>query len=133
MVAFWWLDDWLILYPPQVKHLWFQQKQTREATVVTTEALLKGGNCFCSWPLRGNRLKGKSLDIMPHLPTTPVRIAWCLSWQGGTKLALLSWQPVIAFPMASHPAKMEEPQTSVSLQLGLMQCGVLMVDGWMTG
>ena len=39
----WWLDDWLLLYPPQVKHLWFQQKQIREATVITTEALLKGG------------------------------------------------------------------------------------------
>ena len=28
-VAYWWLmpDDWLLLYQPQMKHLWFQQKQ----------------------------------------------------------------------------------------------------------
>ena len=27
-VVYWWqlLDDWLLLYPPQVEHLWFQQK-----------------------------------------------------------------------------------------------------------
>ena len=27
-VAYWWImvDDWLFQYPPQVKHLWFQQK-----------------------------------------------------------------------------------------------------------
>ena len=37
-----WINDWLLLYPPQVKHLWFQQEQTREAAVVTTEALSKG-------------------------------------------------------------------------------------------
>ena len=37
-VAYWWLgpDDWLLLYPPQVKHLWFQQKQveTNSQTVL---------------------------------------------------------------------------------------------------
>ena len=40
-VVYWWLtlDDWLLLYASQVKHLWFQQKQKREATVIATVAL----------------------------------------------------------------------------------------------
>ena len=39
-VMYWWqlLDDWLLLYPPQVEHLWFQQKLV-EASSHTREGL----------------------------------------------------------------------------------------------
>ena len=35
------LDDWLLLYPPQVEHLWFQQKQV-EASSRKRDCVLYG-------------------------------------------------------------------------------------------
>ena len=40
------MDDWLLLYPPQVKHLLFQQKLTSKAKAIMTEVLLKRDDCL---------------------------------------------------------------------------------------
>ena len=81
-VVYWWLtlDDWLLLYASQVKHLWFQQKQKREATVIATVAL--------SW------------DQMLAVKTEEAKWLkdnhWMSRLAGGTKLywaATMQWSP----------------------------------------
>ena len=45
------LDDWLLLYiyPPQVKHLWFQQKQVEASSQSVTIGKEEGSTLCPEW------------------------------------------------------------------------------------
>ena len=77
----WWLllNDWLLLYPPQVKHLWFQQKADKGRLYVQLPARLKcgrecatlvspnkGETAVCGFSIYVGWLRGKrSLVLQP--------------------------------------------------------------------
>ena len=49
----------MLLYPPQAKHLWFQQKATKgQATVKKTGALLRGS----AWLLAGATAEARMIE-----------------------------------------------------------------------
>ena len=54
IVPYWWLmpDDWLLLNPPQVKHLWFQQKQVEADSQSVTEHFIDNG-IYTLYPVWG--------------------------------------------------------------------------------
>ena len=104
-VVHWWLmlDDWLLLYPLHVIHLWFQQKQMREATV-TTEALLRGGQLLAVSHCRGNRLKSNHWILHQ---THQLHQYWCLSvtsigvWDTNTGVYIVGGFSVISSDYSS--------------------------------
>ena len=61
------LDDCLLPYPPQVKHLWFQQKQVEaDSPSVTERSIGKMGFIHCTQSVWGRGVSETHSDVCLH-------------------------------------------------------------------